>query len=321
MSENIINNLNNLTVVEEKLNEIDEQIKKFQQISREEGIVLNEVIEILEKRKCQILDNLDAWQKTLIARHKERPIASDYIKLMFEQFVPIAGDRHIMDDHAIICGMAYIDKLPVVVVAQNKGKTTEEKIICNFGMPHPEGYRKALRAMKLAEKFDKPIITLVDTPGAFPGIEAEERGQALAIAENLREMSQISVPIITVVIGEGGSGGALAISVADKILMLKYSIYSVISPEGCASILFRDAAKAPIAACALKLTADDLFNFGIVDEIINEPIGGAHRDYKITIENVKNVILNNLDELLKLSKDELLQKRYEKFRKIGIFSK
>lgn len=310
----------NLISLEEKLNEIDSQISKFKQISADEGIKLNEVVEILERRKLQLLDELDAWQKTLIARHKDRPLACDYINAVFTNFTPMCGDRHIMDDHAIVSGMAYLDGRPVVVVAQDKGRTTEEKVLRNFGMPHPEGYRKALRVMKFAEKFNRPVITFIDTPGAYPGIEAEERGQALAIAENLREMSQLAVPIIAVVIGEGGSGGALALSIADRILMLKYSIYSVISPEGCASILFRDAGKAPLAAAALKLTADDLHRFAIIDQIINEPAGGSHRDPKSTIENVKAALISNLDELCGADKNELLNGRYKKFRNMGVFS-
>lgn len=309
----------NLISLEEKLNEIDSQINKFKQISAAEGIKLNEVVEILERRKLQLLDELDAWQKTLIARHKDRPLACDYINSIFTNFTPMCGDRHLMDDHAIVSGMAYLEGRPVVVVAQDKGRTTEEKVLRNFGMPHPEGYRKALRVMKFAEKFNRPIITFIDTPGAYPGIEAEERGQALAIAENLREMSQLAVPIIAVVIGEGGSGGALALSIADRILMLKYSIYSVISPEGCASILFRDAGKAPLAAAALKLTADDLHRFAIIDQIINEPSGGAHRDPKSTIENVKAALISNLDDLCRADKKEILDGRYKKFRNMGVF--
>ncbi len=316
MAENIQTNLINL---EEKLNEIDSQINKFKQISSDEGIKLNEVVEILERKKLQLLDELDAWQKTLIARHKDRPLASDYINSVFTGFTALCGDRHIMDDHAIISGMAYLEGRPVVVVAQDKGRTTEEKVLRNFGMPHPEGYRKAMRVMKFAEKFNRPIITFIDTPGAYPGIEAEERGQALAIAENLRDMSQLAVPVLAVVLGEGGSGGALALSVADRILMLKYSIYSVISPEGCASILFRDAGKAPLAAAALKLTADDLYKFKIIDQIINEPSGGAHRDPKSTIENVKAALISNLDELCKKDKNELVKGRYKKFREMGVF--
>ncbi len=316
MADNLQANLINL---EEKLNEIDSQISKFKQISADEGIKLNDVVEILERKKLQLLDELDAWQKTLIARHKDRPLACDYINSVFTDFTPMCGDRHIMDDHAIISGMAYLDGRPVVVVAQEKGRTTEEKVLRNFGMPHPEGYRKALRVMKFAEKFNRPIITFIDTPGAYPGIEAEERGQALAIAENLREMSQISVPIIAVVIGEGGSGGALALSVADRILMLKYSIYSVISPEGCASILFRDAGKAPLAAAALKLTADDLYKFKIIDQIINEPSGGAHRDAKSAVDNVKTALITNLDELNRVDKNDLVNGRYKKFRDMGVF--
>ncbi|HNY10776.1 MAG TPA: acetyl-CoA carboxylase carboxyltransferase subunit alpha [Candidatus Wallbacteria bacterium] len=314
MSENVYTNLASL---EEKLNEIDSQIEKFKKISEEEGIKLSEVVEVLERKKIQLLDGLDAWQKTLIARHKDRPLAVDYISGVFSEFTEMCGDRCFANDAAVIGGMAYIEGRPVVVIGQQKGRTTEEKVLRNFGSPHPEGYRKALRLMKFAEKFKKPIITFVDTQGAYPGIGAEERGQALAIAENLREMSKLRVPIIVVVIGEGGSGGALALAVGDRILMLKYSIYSVISPEGCASILFRDAGKAPLAAAALKLTADDLYSLKVIDEIISEPSGGAHRDHKSTLENVKAAIIKNLDELSNFSDEEIVEKRYQKFRKMG----
>lgn len=313
--------INDIISVEEKLNEIDSQIEKFKKISQEEGIVLSEVIEILENKKNQLLDGVDAWQKTLIARHKDRPQAIDYINGIFEGFTELSGDRHVMNDPSIIGGMAYLEGEPVYVIGQEKGRTTDMKIIRNFGMPNPEGYRKALRIMKLAEKFKKPVITFVDTPGAYPGIGAEERGQALAIAENLKHMSQIKVPIVVVVIGEGGSGGALALAVGDRILMLKYSIYSVIAPEGCASILFRDAVRAPIAANALKITADDLLKAGIIDEIIPEPSGGAHRDSQATLGNVKTAIIKNLNGLMKLTPEEILNNRYNKFRNMGVITK
>lgn len=320
MSENSDAIKNDLISLEEKLNEIDAQIGNFKKMVSDEGIELGEVIGILERKKIQLLDGLDAWQKTLIARHKDRPQALDYINGVFDEFVELAGDRHVMDDPSIISGMAYLDGRPVMVIAQEKGRTTDLKIKRNFGMPHPEGYRKAMRVMKMAEKFKKPIVTFVDTPGAYPGIAAEERGQALAIAENLKEMSRLAVPVVVVVIGEGGSGGALAVAVGDRILMLKYSIYSVIAPEGCASILFRDSSKAHIAANALRLTADDLYGFGIIDEIIPESPGGAHRDPASSIQAVKAAIIRNLDELMSIPAEDIVAARYQKFRKMGRFT-
>jgi len=320
MSDNGVNLHTDLISLEEKLNEIDAQIVNFKKMVADEGIELTEVIDILERKKVLLLDGLDAWQKTLIARHKDRPKALDYINGIFDEFVELSGDRHVMDDLAIIGGMAYLEGRPVVVIGQEKGTTTELKIKRNFGMPHPEGYRKAMRIMRMAEKFKKPIITFVDTQGAYPGIAAEERGQALAIAENLKQMSRLAVPIVVVVIDEGGSGGALAIAVGDRILMLKYSIYSVITPEGCASILFKDAAKAPLAANALRITSDDLYRFGIIDEIIPEAPGGAHRDAASSIAGVKEAIIRNLDELMGLSAEDILVSRYQKFRKMGRFT-
>ncbi|MCK4846994.1 MAG: acetyl-CoA carboxylase carboxyltransferase subunit alpha, partial [Deltaproteobacteria bacterium] len=237
----------------------------------------------------------------------------------FEDFVELHGDRLYGDDPAIVGGLATLDGTPVVVIGQQKGRTTKERVYRNYGMPHPEGYRKALRLMEMAERFNRPVVTLIDTPGAAPDIEAEERGQSEAIARNLLVMSRLKVPIVSVVIGEGGSGGALAIGVADRVMLFEFSTYSVISPEGCAAILWKDGAKADTAAKALKIGAKDLLGLGIVDSIIDEPLGGAHRDAKAASENLKTAIVKSLDELKDLSVDQLLQGRYDKFRSIGVF--
>lgn len=261
-----------------------------------------------------------AWETVKISRHPERPILQDYISLVFNNFIPLHGDRYYADDPAIVGGFAQIGDEKVMLIGHNKGKNTNEQIERNFGMAKPEGYRKALRLMRLAERFNVPIITVIDTPGAFPGLEAEERGQAESIAKNLTEMAKIEVPIVALVIGEGGSGGALGIGVGDKILMLSNAIYSVISPEGCASILWRDASFAPDAAEALKITASALHNLGIVDEVIEEPTPGAHTDYNKMAERVKKSLLQNIKQLKVLSTLELIDKRFEKYAGIGKFS-
>ena len=258
-------------------------------------------------------------QKVLLARHPKRPYTLDYISSMFTEFTELHGDRVFADDRAIVAGLAVFEGTPVLVMGQQKGRTVDENIERNFGMMHPEGYRKALRLMKLAEKFSKPIIIFIDTPGAYPGIGAEERGQSAAIARNLREMAVIRSPIICLVIGEGGSGGALGIGVADRILMLENSYYSVISPEGCAAILFRDASKSAAAAAALKLTAQDLHRAGIIDEIIPEPAEGAHTDPAVASQNISVSLKKHLSELKTISVRELIAKRYRKYRKIGAF--
>ncbi|MDI6641619.1 MAG: acetyl-CoA carboxylase carboxyltransferase subunit alpha [Elusimicrobiota bacterium] len=278
------------------------------------------------KEKCQqlqqeIYSNLTPAQRVQLARHPKRPYTLDYVNLLFSDFTELHGDRNFADDRAIIAGMAFFNGKSVAVIGHQKGRTVEENIERNFGMAHPEGYRKALRVMKLAEKFSKPVIIFIDTPGAYPGIGAEERGQAEAIARNLKEMSVLKTPIICVVIGEGGSGGALGIGIADRILMLENSYYSVISPEGCASILFRDTSKSAEAAQALKITANDLFNLKVIDEIITEPLGGAHRNINQTAENIKQSLTKHLSELLNLSTNSLLELRYKKYRSIGIFQK
>ncbi len=300
---------------------LEKEIEKLKKLETEGNVSFKPEIEKLNK-KCAVLmqeayNKLDPWQITQIARHPKRPIFSDYCNAIFSDFIELHGDRYYADDKSIITGFCWLDNKKVMIVGHNKGKDTKENIERNFAMPKPEGYRKALRIMKLAEKFDIPIITFIDTPGAYPGMDAEERGQSEAIAKNLFEMSSLSVPIITIVIGEGGSGGALAISVADRIFMLKYSIYSVISPEGCASILWKDATKADQASKALKITANELYSLGLVDGIINEPIGGAHRYPDLTIKEVKKTISLELKALSKLPKKKLLDKRYEKFIKIG----
>lgn len=261
-----------------------------------------------------------AWETVKISRHPNRPVLQDYISSIFLNFIPLHGDRFFADDPAILGGFAQLGNERVMLIGHNKGKSTTENIERNFGMAKPEGYRKALRLMRLAERFNIPIVTIIDTPGAFPGIEAEERGQAESIAKNLTEMAKIEVPIISVVIGEGGSGGALGIGVGDRILMLSNAIYSVISPEGCASILWRDASFAPEAAEALNITATSLLKLGVIDEIIQEPNGGAHSDYNRMVEAVKGSILKNMKMIKNLSADNLLDSRYEKYAGMGKFS-
>lgn len=306
---------------EEKITELDIQTAELKKISSAEGIDCSiEICRLQQKRVAKlkkIYSNLTAWQIVLVARHPERPILADYLELMVKDFRELHGDRCFGDDKTIITGFGKIGREKVMIVGQNKGRTPEEKRACNFGMPRPEGYRKALQKMKLAEKFNIPIITLIDTPGAYPGIEAEERGQARAIATNLMEMSRLKVPIISIIIGEGGSGGALGIGVGDQLAMFEFAYYSVISPEGCAAILWRDGSKAKEAAEALKLTSKDLFKLGLIDEIIPEPLGGAHRNLHDTIYNVKKYIIRTLTELKRLSIDTLLVRRYEKLRSLG----
>ena len=258
-----------------------------------------------------------AWQRVLLARHPKRPHALDYIERICADFQEIHGDRSFADDPAIVTGLARFDGQPIAVIAEQKGRDTKQKLYRNFGMPKPEGYRKALRVMQLASKFGRPIVTLLDTPGAYPGIDAEERGQAEAIARNLREMSRLTVPLIAVCIGEGGSGGALALGVGNVVLMLENAIYSVISPESCAAIIYRDSAKAEQAAAALRLTARDLLNFGLIDGIVPEPPGGAHEDPGAAAENLREHLKRRLEGLRDLSGDQLVQQRYQKFRKMG----
>jgi acetyl-CoA carboxylase carboxyl transferase subunit alpha len=260
-----------------------------------------------------------AWTRVQLARHPQRPFALDYIQKIFTGFAELHGDRAFGDDHATVAGFAYLGTQPVVVIGQQKGRDTKENIRRNFGMPHPEGYRKALRVMKMAEKFKKPIITFIDTPGAYPGLGAEERGQSEAIARNLLEMARLRTPVIAVVIGEGGSGGALGIGVANKVLMMENTIYSVISPEGCAAILWNDREKIQQASEVLRLTAQELLAFKVVDEVVPEPEGGAHLDHNQAAENLKKVLEKTLAPLLNLSPSALEAQRYEKFRAMGAF--
>lgn len=309
---------------EKGIEDLERRLEELTVVGRDVGIdIENEIKKLrrkLNRSLIKLYRELSPWQRVQVARHPLRPYTLDYVNFMMSDFVELKGDRRFADDKAIVAGFAKFCGFTVCVVGHQKGRSTKENIERNFGMPHPEGYRKALRVMKLAEKFGFPVITFVDTPGAFPGIGAEERGQAEAIGECLYEMSHLKVPIVVCVIGEGGSGGALAISVGDRILMQENAIYSVISPEGCASILWRDATKAPQAASALKLTAADLRNLGIIDEIIKEPIGGAHRNPEQAARILKRALKRNLFELVKKPLDELLKERYEKIRKIGVFT-
>ncbi|OGF61454.1 MAG: acetyl-CoA carboxylase carboxyltransferase subunit alpha [Candidatus Fischerbacteria bacterium RBG_13_37_8] len=273
----------------------------------------------LARYKKEVYAKLTPWQVVLVARHPKRPYTLDYINMICDDFIEMHGDRRYADDPAIVGGMAFLGGDPVIVVGHQKGRTTKEKLYRNFGSAHPEGYRKALRIMRYAEKFNRPIICLVDTPGAYPGIGAEERGQAEAIAYNLREIYKLKVPIIVCIIGEGGSGGALALGIGDTILMLEYSIYSVISPEGCAAILWRDSEKKREAADNLHLTAQDWKKFNLIDDIIPEPLGGAHSDPEESGRILKARILSELQRLVAVPVDELLELRYQKFRKMGVF--
>jgi acetyl-CoA carboxylase carboxyl transferase subunit alpha len=260
-----------------------------------------------------------AWERVQCARHPKRPHTLDYIQKLLTNFQEIHGDRLFGDDPAIICGMGLLDDIPVMLVGEEKGRDTKQKVLRNFGMPKPEGYRKAIRAMELAAKFNRPIITLLDTPGAYPGIDAEERGQAEAIARNLREMARLPVPVICVCIGEGGSGGALALGVGNHVLMMENAVYSVISPESCAAIIWRDSSNAAKAAAALRMTAEDLKELALIDGIIPEPGGGAHENPDEAAQNLKAALRSSLDQLMPMLADELVQQRYSKFRKMGNF--
>ena len=273
-----------------------------------------------DKLKAEVFSSITDWQRTQLARHPRRPYSLDYIERICDSFEEIHGDRNFGDDAAIVAGLAWIDGKPLMVIGLQKGRDTKQKIIRNFGMPKPEGYRKALRMMKLAEKFNRPILCLIDTPGAYPGLDAEERGQAEAIARNLLEMAKLKVPVVSVVIGEGGSGGALALGVANRVLMMEFSIYSVITPEGCASILWKDAAQAPAAAAALKLTAPHLLEAGIIDGVIPEPLGGAHSNWDGAAELVKTAVIAAFAELEGMDAQALRDDRYEKFSKMGSYT-
>ncbi len=309
---------------EKKIGEVERKIEELKSLLSEHPEFRKE-LDSLEERKRVLIErtfsNLSAWQIVQIARHPKRPHAKDLVERIFDDHFELHGDRLFADDPAIISGIARLGNIRVCYVGQEKGRDTKERTFRNFGMPHPEGYRKALRIFKFAEKFWFPIVCFVDTPGAYPGVGAEERGQAWAIAFNIFEMLKLKVPIIVVIIGEGGSGGALAIAVGDKIYALEYSIYSVISPEGCASILWRDSKKADKAAEALKLTSNFLKNFKIIDDIIKEPEGGAHRDWDATAMEIKKVILKDLFELKNKKVDDLIRERRKRFREIGFFER
>jgi len=303
--------------------ELEKKISDMKDFSVGENLELSGEIASLEKKlqrlRREVYSSLTRWQKVQIARHPKRPYTLDYIKHMCTDFVELHGDRSFADDKAVVGGFARLDGEPVMIVGQQKGRDTKEKLRRNFGMAHPEGYRKALRLFRLAEKFEVPIVVLIDTPGAFPGIGAEERGQAEAIAHNIREMARIKVPIIIVIIGEGASGGALGVGLGDRIMILEHSWYSVISPEGCAAILWRDAAKAPEAAEALKPTSQDLISLRIVDKVIEEPDNGAHNDHREAARRVKEEILVALRELKEKPVKDLLAERIEKYRRMGEF--
>ena len=308
---------------EKPLVEIENKIKELKKISAESGMDLDKEIETFEQQandyKKELYSNLKPSQKLQIARHQERPNFLDYTKLICDDFVEMHGDRTGMDDRAIIGGLANIGGHKVMLVGTQKGKSTKENLEYNFGMPQPQGYRKALRLFYHANKFNMPIVTLIDTPGAYPGISAEETGQGIAIAVNLKEMAKLNVPIIAIITGEGCSGGALGLAVANKVLMLEHAYYTVISPEGCASILWRDAAKYADAAEALKITADDLIKLNVIDGIIKEPVGGAHTNYNEMGENMKQAILENLNALSGMSREELRSQRYDHLRVLGAF--
>ena len=306
---------------EKPIIELEKKIQELKGFISDKKIDLSSEVrrleEKLERLKEDTYGNLTAWQRVQIARHPQRPYTQDYINMIMSDFIELHGDRSFADDKAIVGGFAKIDHHKIVVIGHQKGRDTKENLRRNFGCAHPEGYRKALRLMQLAEEFNLPIVVFIDTPGAYPGVGAEERGQAQAIALNLREMVSIATPIIAIVIGEGGSGGALGIGIADRVCVLENAYYSVISPEGCAAILWKNGSKAPEAAEALKLTGPDLLKIGIIDEIIPEPLGGAHTDPQRMGEIMKETINRNLQGLIPLKKDELLKLRYKKFRGMG----
>ncbi len=308
---------------EKPILEIQEKIEELKKMSLESGMDLNKDIKVLEQEaeefKKELFSNLDPTQKMQIARHPERPNFMDYVNYMCTDFVEMHGDRVGTDDRAIMGGLAKIDGKPVMIIGTMKGKSTKENLEYNFGMPQPEGYRKALRLFKHADKFNIPIVTIIDTPGAYPGISAEEHAQGAAIATNLREMQKLGVPVVAIISGEGCSGGALGLAVANKVYMLEHAYYTVISPEGCASILWRDASKNLEAATALKITAPHLLKHGIIDGDIKEPVRGAHTDYEAMAQEMKTTIKSAIDELSGMSREELRNQRYDKFRKMGAF--
>ncbi len=312
------------TEFEKPLVALESKIEELKQLSGGAGVDFTDEIVKLERKarrlQAEIFKDLSRWQIVQLARHPNRPYTLDYVQALFTDWVELEGDRRFGADRAIVAGLARFDGQPVVVVGEQKGRGTKENMLRNFGMPRPEGYRKARRLYDLADRFRRPLITFIDTPGAYPGIGAEERGQAEAIAVNLEVMAGLGVPSVSVVIGEGGSGGALALGVTSRILMLEYSTYSVISPESCSSILYRDATKAQKSAENLKLTAKDLAGFGIVDEVIKEAPGGAHRDPKLTADNVADALRRHLRDLQALTPEQIVRQRYQKFRAMGVFT-
>lgn len=309
---------------EQPIAELQAKIEELRLVGNDNEINIQEEIERLEGKSRtlteSIFSNLTPWQISQLARHPLRPYTLDYIRRIIDDFEELHGDRSFADDHAIIGGLGRVGGRPVMLIGHQKGRDTKEKIHRNFGMPRPEGYRKALRLMKMAERFKLPVLTFIDTPGAYPGVGAEERGQSEAIARNLFEMAGLRVPIIATVIGEGGSGGALAIGVADHLMMLQYSTYSVISPEGCASILWKDADKAPLAAEAMAITSKHLKEFRLVDQIVPEPLGGGHRDMDAVSRNLQTALLQSLDDIAGLPIDELIERRYERLMSYGVVS-
>ena len=308
---------------EKPIIELERKIEELKGFTARADLDISGEVKRLEDKLAQIKEdiysNLTAWQSVQLARHPKRPYTLDYIDAIMTDFVELRGDRHFADDRAIVCGLAKVNGENIAVIGHQKGRDTKENLERNFGCANPEGYRKALRVMKFAEKFSLPVVVLIDTPGAYPGIGAEERGQAEAIAYNLREMAGLKTIVLVFVIGEGGSGGALGIGVGDRVYVLENAYYSVISPEGCAAILWKERSRAPEAASALKLTAKDLFEMSIIDGIIKEPLGGAHRGAEETAENIKEAITRDIPELRMLSKEKLVEARYAKFRSIGIF--
>lgn len=309
----------------EEIKDLEETIKELKSIGRDRIIdatdEIKEAQEKIEELKAKVYKNLTAWDKVELARSSSRPTALDYIDRIFEDFIELHGDRAFKDDKSIVGGLGRIGNQNFTIIAEQKGRNTKENIERNFGMPNPESYRKSIRLMKQAEKFKRPIVTFIDTKGAYPGIGAEERGQGEAIARSMMEMSSLKVPIISIVIGEGSSGGALAIGIGNIVIMLENSVYSILSPEGYASILWKDASRVKEAAEKMKLTAEDLYNFNVIDEIIKEPLGGAEKDINFVSNSIKDSILNNLEILNKLSGEELIENRYQKFRKIGEYQR
>jgi len=305
--------------------ELERAIEKLKNSAAENkgdfGTQIAELEKKCEDRKKEIYETLSPWQTVQVARHPRRPVLYDYISLIFKDFVELRGDRRYGDDRALIGGFAALDAQKVMLIGHSKGKNVEENVRRNFGMAKPEGYRKALRLMRLAEKFNVPVVSFIDTAGAYPGLDAEQRGQAEAIARNLTEMAKLEIPVVAIVTGEGGSGGALGIGVADAVLMLSNAVYSVISPEGCASILWRDASYSAQAAESLKITAKSLLSLGVIDEIVKEPVGGAHSNHQATANAIKSAVLKHLKKLIPLSPPKLIQRRFEKFSTMGKFTK